>query len=115
MAICEHCGNEYDKSFQVIMGGRLTLSIVSSVPSMHLRHHVPIAASRSWVTAINPTRGPITSHMRGPTTSDVHCPMTSDTRGGPKTSDIRSIAATTGSNLLGLTVSKKCKDRKSVV
>jgi phage terminase large subunit GpA-like protein len=22
MAICEHCGNEYDKSFQVIMGGK---------------------------------------------------------------------------------------------
>ena len=22
MAVCEHCGNEYDKSFQVIMGGK---------------------------------------------------------------------------------------------
>jgi hypothetical protein len=53
---------------------------------------------------INPTRGPTTSHMRGPTTSDVHCPMTSHMRGGPMTSDIRSIAPTTGSDLLGLTV-----------
>jgi hypothetical protein len=52
---------------------------------------------------INPTRGPTTSRMRGPTTSDVHCLMTSDMRGGPKTSDIRSIAPTIGSDLLGLT------------
>jgi hypothetical protein len=22
MAICEHCGNDYDKSFQVVMNGR---------------------------------------------------------------------------------------------
>ena len=22
MAICEHCGNEYDKSFQVVMSGK---------------------------------------------------------------------------------------------
>jgi hypothetical protein len=29
--------------------------------------------------------------------------MISDMRGGPKTSDIRSIAPTTGSDLLGLT------------
>jgi hypothetical protein len=29
--------------------------------------------------------------------------MTSDMRGGPKTSDIRSITPTTGSDLLGLT------------
>jgi hypothetical protein len=40
--------------------------------------------------------------------------MTSDTRGGPKTSDIRSIAATTGSNLLGLTVSKKWLQQRSI-
>jgi hypothetical protein len=29
-------------------------------------------------------------------------------RGGPMTSDTRSIAPTTGGDLLGLTVSKKC-------
>jgi len=22
MSVCEHCGNDYDKSFQVIMGGK---------------------------------------------------------------------------------------------
>src|SRR5262245_19233788 len=52
---------------------------------------------------INPTRGPTTSRMHGPTISDVHCLMTSDMHGGPRTSDIRSIAPTTGSDLLGLT------------
>jgi hypothetical protein len=35
MAVCEHCGNEYDKSFQVIMSGKT--------------HN--FAASRSWATA----------------------------------------------------------------
>jgi hypothetical protein len=47
MATCERCGNEYDKSFQVIVGGRLTLSTVSNARSTRWRHHAPIAASRS--------------------------------------------------------------------
>jgi len=41
---CEVCGNVYDKSFEVRMGGevRRMYSIVSSVPSTRWRLHVPI-------------------------------------------------------------------------
>jgi hypothetical protein len=50
MAICEHCGNDYDKSFQVVMNGKTHNFDISSVPSMRLHRRVPIAMSRSWAT-----------------------------------------------------------------
>jgi hypothetical protein len=88
----------------------VALGTAAAIGAAALTTSTPAAAHTIGHTqgpTINPTRGPTTSHMRGPTTSDMHCP-TSDMRGGPMTSDIRSIAPTTGSDLLGLTVSKKC-------
>src|SRR5215831_14662155 len=71
-------------------------------PTIGHTHINPTLGPTIGHTQGGPTHGPTTSRMRGPTTSDVHSFMTSDMRGGPKTSDIRSIAPTTGSNLLGL-------------
>jgi hypothetical protein len=50
MAVCEHCGNEYDKSFQVIMGGK-THNFDSFECAIHALAPPLIAASRSWATA----------------------------------------------------------------
>jgi|GEM_PF-714874 hypothetical protein len=50
MAVCEHCGNEYDKSFQVIRGGK-THNFDSFECAIHALAPPLIAASRSWATA----------------------------------------------------------------
>lgn len=40
MAKCDGCGNEYDKSFQVMALGKPILLIASNARSTHLRAHL---------------------------------------------------------------------------
>ena len=47
MPKCDSCGNEYDKSFQVVMGGQTMFSTVSSALSTRSRRLAGIAASAS--------------------------------------------------------------------
>ena len=47
MPVCEVCGNDYDKAFEVRARVGHTSSIASSAPSTHWRLPVPIAAAGS--------------------------------------------------------------------
>jgi hypothetical protein len=55
MAKCEHCGNEYDKTFEVTFKEKSTSSTASSARSTLLRPNVITAGAKSsatvWKTA----------------------------------------------------------------
>ena len=40
MAKCQTCGNDYDKTFQILVAGEAHTSIVSNAPSRRSRQHV---------------------------------------------------------------------------
>ena len=50
MAICETCGNDYDKTFQVIMKGKTHLFDSFECRSEPWRRPARIAAHISWAT-----------------------------------------------------------------
>jgi hypothetical protein len=55
MASSEVCENEYDKAFEVVVGGSITPSIASSAPSTRWHRFARIATAGSWGTALKLT------------------------------------------------------------